>query len=210
MGNMTLFDIIKINPPIIITLLICSVFMFGYLLERIWVFMRLGRVNPALADRIKQFVRQGQIKEAIALCSKNNDFFSNTMEVALNAASLPREEMENIFALYHSKLQGLLSKHLALFGTLAFIGPLIGLLGTVLGVIRAFSDLAASGSGGPAIVAAGIAEALVTTAGGIGVATVAAVFYNIFTALTRGRVQQFDQYCQEISILIYTGSNKGR
>jgi biopolymer transport protein ExbB len=127
------------------------------------------------------------------------------MEVALNASSLPREEMENIFALYHSKLQGLLGKHLALFGTLAFIGPLIGILGTVLGVIRAFRDLALSGSGGPTIVAAGIAEALITTAGGIGVAVVAAVFYNIFTAVARSRVQQFDQLCQEIAILIYTG-----
>src|SRR6266705_100232 len=113
----------------------------------------------------------------------------NWKEASPNAAHFPREEMESIFALYRMKLQGLLNKHLALFGTFAFIGPLLGLLGTVLGVIRAFRDLALSGSGGPTIVAAGIAEALIATAAGIAVAVTAAVLYNYFTTRVKSIVQ---------------------
>jgi biopolymer transport protein ExbB len=208
MENMTLLGILKISIVIPI-LMICSIVMVSYALERFWAFMKVGTLDTHLGERIKQCVRQGQIKEAIALCGKNSSFITHSLEVALNAAHFPREEMESIFALYRMKLQGLLNKHLAVFGTFAFIGPLLGLLGTVLGVIRAFRDLALSGSGGPTIVAAGIAEALIATAVGIGVAVTSALLYNYFTARVRSIVTQYDLLSQEVAILVYTGSAKG-
>jgi len=207
MENMTLSSLLKISIMIPV-LMFCSVLMLAYFFERLWAFSKVGRLDGGVAERVKQCIRQGQIKEAIALCARNQSFITHAMEVALNASSFPREEMESIFALYRMKFQTLLNKHLGLFGTLAFIGPLLGLLGTVLGVIRAFRDLALSGSGGPTIVAAGIAEALITTAGGIFVAVVSAVLYNIFTAVARSKVQQFDQLSQEVAILVYTGNSK--
>jgi biopolymer transport protein ExbB len=209
MGSMTLKELFNINPFIISVLFGCSILMAGCLLERIVAFFRVGQLDINTTERIKQCIRQGQVKEAIGLCSRKQSFITHAVEVALNAASFPREEMESIFALYRMKLQGLLNKRLAIFGTLAFSGPLIGLLGTVLGVMRAFRDLAMSGSGGPSIVAAGIAEALVTTAGGIFVAVLSAVFFNMFTSFAKAKVQQFDQLSQEIAILVYTGHEKG-
>jgi len=207
MENMTLLGILRISIVIPI-MMICSIIMVSYALERFWAFMKVGSLDAALAERIKQCVRQGQIKEAIALCGKNQGFITHSLEVALNAAHFPREEMESIFALYRMKLQGMLNKHLAVFGTFAFIGPLLGLLGTVLGVIRAFRDLALSGSGGPTIVAAGIAEALIATAVGIGVAVTSALLYNYFTARVRSIVTSYDLLSQEVAILVYTGSEK--
>lgn len=209
MENMTLAQLLKISL-VIPVLLVCSVIMVAYALERFWAFMKIGGLDAGVADRIKQAVRQGQTKDAIMLCAKNNGFITHALEVALNAAGFPREEMESIFALYRMKLQGLLNKHLAVFGTLSFIAPLLGLLGTVLGVIRAFRDLALSGSGGPTIVAAGIAEALIATAAGIAVAVTSAILYNYFTTRVRTIVQQFDLLSQEIAILVYTGAEKGR
>src|SRR5258708_18944327 len=73
-----------------------------------------------------------------------------------------------------------LERFLAVLGTLGNISPFIGLFGTVVGIIKAFRDLAASGTGGPAVVASGIAEALVSTAAGLLVAIPAAVLYNYF------------------------------
>jgi biopolymer transport protein ExbB len=208
MHDMTMMEILKLSL-VIPVMMVCSVFMVAYALERFWAFSKIGSLDSALGERIKQCVRQGQIKEAVALCGKNQSFMTHALEVALNAAHFPREEMESIFALYRMKLQGLLNKHLSVFGTLAFIGPLLGLLGTVLGVIRAFRDLALSGSGGPSIVAAGIAEALIATAIGIALAVTAALLYNYFTAKVRSIVTQFDLLSQEIAILVYTGSEKG-
>ncbi len=208
MENMTLLGILKISI-VIPVMMVCSVIMVAYAIERFWAFARVGSLDGSVAERIKQFVRQGQIKEAIAHSAKHQNFITHALEVALNAAHFPREEMESIFALYRMKLQGMLNTHLAVFGTFAFIGPLLGLLGTVLGVIRAFRDLALAGSGGPSIVAAGIAEALIATAVGIAVAVTSALLYNYFTARVRTIVTQYDLLSQEVAILVYTGSEKG-
>ncbi len=201
---MTLMSLLKVSM-VIPVLMFCSVVLVAYAFERFIAFIRIGRLDVGTAERIKQCIRQGQIKEAIGICGKHQNFITHSLEVALNAASFPREEMESVFALYRMKLQGLLGKHLGIFGTLSFIAPLLGLLGTVLGVIRAFRDLALSGSGGPTIVAAGIAEALIATACGIGVAVSSAILYNYFTTRVKTIVQQFDLLSQEVAILVYTG-----
>jgi len=208
MDNMSFIELLNKGGWVMWVMLFCSVLVVAYALERFWAMMKIGKLSPQVTERIKQAIRNGQIKEAIALCSRNQSFITHALEVALNAASFPREEMESIFALYRMKLQGLLNKNLALFGTLAFIGPLLGLLGTVLGVIRAFRDLALSGSGGPTIVAAGIAEALIATAAGITVAVSASVLYNMFTSKVRTTVQQYDLLTQEVAILVYTGTGR--
>lgn len=210
MDNMSFIELLNKGGWVMWVMLVSSILIVTFALERWWTFRKIGGFDSNTAERIKQCIRQGQVKEAIALCSKNQGFVSHAIEVALNASNFPREEMESIFALYRMKLQALLNKHLALFGTLAFIGPLLGLLGTVLGVIRAFRDLALAGSGGPTIVAAGIAEALIATAAGITVAVSASILYNYFTGRVRSIVQSYDLMAQEVAILVYTGSDKGR
>lgn len=209
LGEMTFMKLMNTGGWVMWPLLIASIFLLAFMFERFWAIFKIGRLDPVLGEKIKQAIRQGQIKEAIAQCGRNPGFLTHALEVALNASSFPREEMESIFALYRMKLQGLMNKHLAFFGTMAFIGPLVGLLGTVLGVITAFRDLALSGSGGPTIVAAGIAEALVATASGITVAVFASLLYNLFTSQVRVVVSQYDMLTQEIAILVYTGSEKG-
>src|SRR5512135_2593255 len=99
MENMTLTSLLKISL-VIPVLIVCSVVMVAYALERFWAFMKIGRLDPVIAERIKQCIRQGQMMEAIMLCAKNPNFITHSLEVALNAANFPREEMESIFALY--------------------------------------------------------------------------------------------------------------
>jgi len=73
-----------------------------------------------------------------------------------------------------------LKKNLWILGTVASSAPFIGLLGTVVGIIKAFENMAVAGTGGFAVVAAGISEALVATALGLAVAIIAVIFYNYF------------------------------
>lgn len=209
MHDMTLLEIIKISKVIPI-MIVCSIIMVAYLIERLIAYGKVGKIDPSVADRVKQALRGGQIKEAINLCARNESFLTRAIEGSLQVASFGKEEMENVFNLYRMRLQAILNKNLAIFGTLSFIGPLLGLLGTVLGVIQAFRDLAISGSGGPTIVAAGIAEALIATAFGIAVAVPSAVLYNYFTTKVRTQLQSYDQLAQEIMILVHTsGGEKG-
>src|ERR1017187_8161962 len=96
MENMTLMGILHISIVIPI-LMVCSIVMVSYALERFWAFSKVGTLDGGLAERIKQCVRQGQIKEAIALCGKNQGFITHSLEVALNAAHFPRGAMESMF-----------------------------------------------------------------------------------------------------------------
>jgi len=78
---------------------------------------------------------------------------------------------------------------LAIIGTIAVIAPFVGLFGTVLGIIRAFQDIALKGNSTPAVVAAGVSEALITTATGLIIAVIAVVFFNFF----KSRIKNYNQ-----------------
>ena len=80
-----------------------------------------------------------------------------------------------------------MERNLGVLGTMSNIAPLLGLFGTVVGIIRAFADIARTGSGGGAVVAMGVSEALMTTAAGIIVAVIATVFFNVFVRQIRTR-----------------------
>ena len=79
-----------------------------------------------------------------------------------------------------SQQKMLLERNTSMLGTMAAVAPLIGLLGTVLGIMRAFHDMALTGSAAPSIVAAGVAEALITTAAGLVIAVPAVLLFNHF------------------------------
>jgi len=125
-------------------------------------------------------VQRGEIKEALWACQHSPHPVGPVMEVVVGS---PVDRPENVdeqmqVALTNQKL--LLERNLNVLGTMAAIAPLIGLLGTVWGIMRAFHDMALVGSAAPSVVAAGIAEALVTTAIGLLVAVPALMLYNHF------------------------------
>jgi biopolymer transport protein ExbB len=112
------------------------------------------------------------------------------------------EIMDAIAMEQRSKLE----KNLNVLGTLGNIAPLIGLFGTVVGIIRAFHALAVSGSAGPSVISAGIAEALVTTASGLVVAVPAVIFYNYFLRRVGNVMTEIESVSKKVLVMIgYTG-----
>jgi len=186
-------------------LLVFSVVCIAVCFERWIYFLRNARVNGGMMDRIRTFVKSGNVGEAKKELSRASGLLPEAIAAQLDAMHLPRNERESLVLYYHQRLQALLSKRLWVFGTLSFICPLIGLLGTVLGVMRSFRDLAISGSGGPTIVAAGISEALIATAGGIAVAIVAAIIYNYFNIWMKSTLASGDIFGQEMIFLTSSG-----
>ncbi len=182
-------------------LLVFSIICIAVAIERWIYFFRYGRINGRLLDRVRAQVKAGNLPEAKKEALKGNSLVSQSIVAQLDAAHLARSERESLVLYYHQRLQSLLQQRLWIFGTLSFICPLVGLLGTVLGVMRSFRDLALSGSGGPTIVAAGISEALVATAGGIAVAITAAIIYNWFNIWMKGTLSSNDIFGQEMIFL---------
>lgn len=203
MEALTFKEIMAIShvlPVLLVLSIVCAMVTF----ERWFYFMRFARINGRMLDRIRLLLKSGNVAEAKREANKSKGFLSDSITAQLDSVHLPRAERESLVLFYHQRAQALLQKRLWIFGTLSFICPLLGLLGTVLGVMRAFRDLAISGSGGPTIVAAGISEALVATAGGIAVAILAAVTYNWFNIWMKGTLSSSDIFGQEM-ILLTTG-----
>src|SRR5678815_3010212 len=123
---------------------------------------------------------RGDIKEAIWACEHAGHPAGATMQVVIGALGESNNDIDErvIVALSEQKL--MLERNLNILGTMAVTAPLVGLLGTVWGIMRAFHDMALVGSAAPTVVAGGIAEALITTAVGLIVAVPSLIAYNHF------------------------------
>lgn len=203
------WGIFHVNPAIIGLMLGCSVVLLTFVLERMWYFLLYAGWNDEFWQKLKASIQGGRLHEARSMCAQSKNVFAKVFHVAISSTHLTRADNEDLVQIEKENNLEKLRKRLGIFSTLSFISPLIGLLGTVMGIMQAFSDLGRSGSGGANIVAAGIAEALVTTASGIIVAVPAAVFYNYFTIRLRAIGVRMNNFANELIILIYGGEETG-
>jgi len=162
-------------------LIALSVISLGVMLERLW-FFRIHRVaRGALATEMRRLLEQAAPPGGgHPLAGRPASAASADLAAAIDGAKV-RERMR-------------LERHLAFLATLGSNGPFIGLFGTVLGIIKAFHDLAASqaGGGGASTIMAGISEALVATAVGLMVAIPAVIAFNFFNRRIRVRMAEVD------------------
>jgi len=202
MNNLTFIELMKLSAVMPI-LLFASLLVVAYALERFWYYYRAGRLDSSFLVEVKRLVRGGKIREAVDCCNKHRGLVPEIVKAGLNVSHLSRIDAEDTMESHKERSQNLLRARLGVFGTLSFISPLLGLMGTVLGIMRSFHDLALSGSGGPTIVAAGISEALITTVTGIAVAVPAAIIYNYFTSRLRNLIVRVDTFTSELIIILY-------
>jgi biopolymer transport protein ExbB/TolQ len=181
-----------------------SMWSFGVAIERIFTFTQARNQSKLYAPQVAKHLKEGRLKDAIALSSSKNYRYSHLAKVVLaglqeyqfqqesGGSSLTREDLLDTVRRSIQRAAALtasdLKKGIAALATIGSTAPFVGLLGTVVGVISAFQGIAASGSGGIGAVSAGIAEALVETALGLVVAIPAVWFYNYLT----GRIEYFN------------------
>ena len=163
-------------------ILVCSVLALGIFLERLWVYTSLRRRGARLFAEVNSLVDDERIPEAKAVCERSNFMLSHIFLAALNHAGAPRNYIKTLVEEAGSYHVSALERYLGLLGTIAAITPLLGLLGTVLGMIRAFTELAAQGVGTPETLGAGISEALITTATGLSVAIPAMLLHKYLSS----------------------------
>jgi biopolymer transport protein ExbB len=178
----TEFDWIGIarQSPAMVVLIICSIVTVGVAIERVYYFW-LRRGNPdRTAREVTQRVQRGEIKEALWTCEHSGHPVGAALQVIVGSQMDRPENIDEKLQVVLTNQKLLLERNLNVLGTMAAVAPLVGLLGTVWGIMRAFHDMALVGSAAPSVVAAGIAEALVTTAIGLLVAVPALMLYNHF------------------------------
>jgi biopolymer transport protein ExbB/biopolymer transport protein TolQ len=187
-----------------VVLIIMSMISIGVAIERIYTFAQARKQSKLYAPQVAKHLKEGRLKDAIAISSSKNYRYSHLAKVVLAGlqeyqfqqeagGTLSREDLvdgtvrraiQRASALTASDLK----KGVAALATIGATAPFVGLLGTVVGIITAFQGIAATGSGGLGAVSAGIAEALVETALGLIVAIPAVWFYNYLT----GRIEYFN------------------
>jgi len=149
---------------------LCSIFALGIFLERLWTYIKVRKEFRELAHQVEPLVAKDHREDAITVCHKSNSPLAQVFLAALRAAGRSREQIKAVVEETGRREAAPLQRFLGLMGTIATISPLLGLLGTVLGMIRAFNVIASQGMGTPATLGGGISEALVTTAAGMTVA----------------------------------------
>jgi biopolymer transport protein ExbB len=160
----------------------CSIVTLAVALERAWYFWKRSENPDQTLSKSMEQIRKGKLKEAAWTCESSSHPMGKVASEVFKSNLKKISSLEERLQVVLSQQKLLLERNLSLLGTMAAICPLIGLLGTVWGIMRAFHDMAATGSAAPTVVAAGVAEALITTAAGLVVAVPALVLYNYFAS----------------------------
>ena len=172
---------LEVGGPILWVLTIISIGAFAVVLERIVFFAKNEKnVGSNFKDEILSLVANKKIDEAIALCDTKKSCVALAIKKFLQKApkGIDVQDYEFILKEVTNQETSPYEKRLNLLASIISISPMLGLLGTVTGMIRAFTNISKYGAGDAAIVADGIAEALLTTAAGLMIAIPVIVVYN--------------------------------
>jgi len=165
-------------------ILLCSAVALAIVLERFWTLRHKAVLPPGLGAEVREWARSRKLDPEHLAALSTNSPLGAVLAAALAVRNRPREVIKERVEDTGRHVVHRLERFLGTLGTIALIGPLLGLLGTVFGLIRMFLAVMVSGVGDPMKMAGGIGEALVCTAAGLCVAIPAYVFHRYF----RGRV----------------------
>ncbi len=168
-------------------ILALSLLAMGIVLERFWT-LRRGSVLPeGLGWEVCQWAQRRQLDPAHIEQLRGNSPLGELLAAGLDVRQRPRQQIKERIEDIGRHLAHRLERFLNTLGTIAAVSPLLGLLGTVFGMIRMFMAMLEHGVGDPNRLAGGIGEALVSTAAGLSVAIPALIFYRYF----RGRIAEY-------------------
>lgn len=170
-------------------LLAISVVGLAVVIERLVFFSTQHGDTKGLLRNIGGKIAGDDIDGAIKVCRSQRGMLPRILEFGLQRGEKNRADITDALSIALMEHLNSLERNLGIIGTIAVIAPFVGLFGTVLGIIRAFQDIALKGNSTPAVVAAGVSEALVTTATGLIIAVIAVVFFNYF----KTRIKSYNQ-----------------
>ena len=187
-------------------LLICSIVTVSIVIERMWTLKKRAVTPQNLMEQIQKMIERRDIDSEKINVIRNNSPLGRILAAGLTNISRHRVVMKEAIEEAGRHVVHDLERYLNTLGTIAAVSPLLGLLGTVIGMIKVFSVITASGVGDPTVLAGGISEALITTATGLSIGIPSLMFHRYF----RGRVHELtismEQQALHMVDLIHTES----
>ncbi|MGE0859374.1 MAG: MotA/TolQ/ExbB proton channel family protein [Gammaproteobacteria bacterium] len=173
---------------VMVPLLACSVVALAIIIERFWTLQRKRILPDNLVAQVWQWAQSGALDERRVQALRSGSPLGRVLAAGILHRDADRQLMKESIEEVGRLEVFALGRYINVLGTIASISPLLGLLGTVIGMIRIFSAVTKQGVSDPSILAGGISEALITTATGLAVAIPALLFYRYFNRRVEGFV----------------------
>ncbi|MBI4820893.1 MAG: MotA/TolQ/ExbB proton channel family protein [Deltaproteobacteria bacterium] len=182
-----------------------SVIVTALAFEQLYTHFRLVDSARSLGTEVQKSLLRSDLAAARSACERSASPVADIFLAALNRMNRPGESVVRAAERERVRVGLWLKRRLWALGTLGAIAPFVGLFGTVIGIIRAFHDIAQAGNGGFSVVASGVSEALQATAGGIFVAIAAVIFYNYFQARANRAIVEIrlvtDEFLEQLGLM---------
>ena len=178
-----MFELIKSGGPVMIPIIILAIIAMAIIVERIWSLRRKEVFPPGLGVEVREWARGRELDSKHIDVLRRNSPLGEVLAAALDMRHKPRELMKERVEDVGRHVVHQMERFLNTLGTIAGVAPLLGLLGTVLGIIEMFLTILKTGVGDANQLAGGIGQALVSTAGGLVLAIPALMFYRYFRGL---------------------------
>ncbi|MDD2814435.1 MAG: MotA/TolQ/ExbB proton channel family protein [Thiotrichaceae bacterium] len=189
-----MFEILKAGGWVMYPILLCSVIAMTIIIERFWSLRRRYVLPSGLTQQVSKWVQEGgKVDNKRLEILRNNSPLGKVLAAGLVNMDHGREMMKASVEEVGSQIVHELERYLNTLGTIAEIAPLLGLFGTVTGIIRMFAAIGVVGLGNPSALSAGLSEALIATAAGLAVAIPTVVFYRYFRGLVDELVVSMEQ-----------------
>ncbi len=202
-----MLDFIVKGGVVLWLIMVLSVLGAAIIIERLLYFRRINVDEDKLYARIKASVEKGHYDEAMSICDNNVSPLSALIKVGIEHREYTPSAQKEVLKDAANQEIPRLEKNISALGTIAHIAPLLGLLGTVTGTMKAFGVLGRFGAvTDPSILAQGVSEALITTVGGIVVAVPAVIFYNLL--VTRVNLILIKMENQVNALILMIGSGR--
>jgi biopolymer transport protein ExbB len=188
-----MLEIVQAGGWLMVPIIACSVIAVAIVLERLWTLQEKRVLPTDITTQVWEWVRRNQLDAKHIQIVHQSSPLGQVLAAALAYRHAPRDELKEAIEDNGRHVVHELERYLNPLGTIAAITPLLGLLGTVSGMIRAFTAITAQGVGNPTVLAGGIAEALITTAAGLTVAIPSLIAYRYLRARVDGLVVMIEK-----------------
>ncbi|HKK72458.1 MAG TPA: MotA/TolQ/ExbB proton channel family protein [Candidatus Krumholzibacteria bacterium] len=193
-----MLDFLLRGGPVMIPLALCSILASVITFERILALRRSKVVPREILHVAEAADPKKDLSVAISVCERNPGVFSDILRAGLEAQGLPWETVRDVILDAGRQETPKLERNLVWLETIAGVAPLLGLLGTVLGMIKTFASISVAGLGDPQVLSEGISEAMITTAVGLGIGIPTLVAYNLLAARSEAFVIEIERHASRL------------
>ncbi|MGH1543668.1 MAG: MotA/TolQ/ExbB proton channel family protein [Arenicella sp.] len=201
-----MFEIFKAGGPLMWVLLLCSLIAVTIIIEKFWSLNKNSVVPAKLQSQIEELVKNKTVTPNKIEMIRQHSPLGEVLAAGISNAASGRDEMKQAIEESGRHVVHRLSRYLNTLGTISSVSPLVGLLGTVIGMIKVFTAITSNGVGDPTVLSGGISQALITTATGLAIGIASLMFYRFF----RGRVQELTVKLEQNALRLVDAAHNKR